>query len=416
METIMKAVNLMEAKKTNEAIALLEGFLPIADEEERFTIAELYIQWGFLQEASVILDEMLQQYPNESELKVMLADIYIELDNDEQAINLLNDISEDDEAYLQALIQLADLYQAQGLFEVAEQKLLTAKQMNPNEPIIDFALGELLFSTGDYKKAITYYEKIIVKTNEIANVSINDRLAEAYAATGEYEKALEIFQSIDSENSDTLFKYGFTASQAGRLDIAIKAWEQVITLDPYYHTVYYQLAKAYEEEELPKEAYNTAKKGLHVDEFNKELFFYAGTLAHQLDHNEESEEWIRQAVALEPDYKEAVLFLIELLKVRDNHEGIIELINEIKQYGAEDALYEWEIARAYNEIESYNNALNHYKEAYNNLNQDSEFLKEFAYFLTEEGRTNEALPIFKAYLKLQPEDFDTEEFYNRLIQ
>ncbi|MGY0691767.1 tetratricopeptide repeat protein [Virgibacillus sp. FSP13] len=416
LETIMEAVRLMESKKSNEAIALLEDYLPMADEEERFTIAELFIQWGFLQEASTILQELMQQYPRESEIKIMLADIYVELENDEEAINLLNNIKEDDESYLESLIQLADLYQAQGLFEVAEQKLLSAKQLNPTEPIIDFALGELLFSTGEYKKAITHYEKVIEVTSEIANVPIHVRLAECYAGTGEYEEALTIYQDVDNEDSDTLFKYGLTAYQAGRRDISIKAWEQVIEIDPYYHTVYYQLAKAYEEEEMPIEAYNTAKKGLQVDEFNKELFFYAGSLAHQVNEDGESEKWIREAIALDPDYKEAILFLVEFFKTKENHSAIVELLEQIKKSGADDPLYEWELARAYEKTESYNDALNHYQEAYNNLNQDSEFLKEYAYFLTEEGRIAEALPIFKAYLTQQPEDYEVEEFFHRLNQ
>lgn len=410
----MEAVHLMESKKSDEAIALLEDYLPVADEEERFTIAELFVQWGFLQEASQILEELLQQYPHEGEIKVMLADIYIELEADEKAIELLNNIHETDESYLEALIQLADLYQAQGLFEVAEQKLLTAKQLNPTEPIIDFALGELLFSTGDYLKAITYYQKVIGVTKEVANVSVPGRLAESYAAIGEYEEALKIYQDVEHEDSDTLFKYGLTAYQAGRSDIAIKAWEHVVEIDPYYHTVYYQLAKAYEEEELPNEAYTTAKKGLQVDEFNKELFFYAGTLAHQLNENTDSEKWMRQAIALDPDYKEAILSLIEIFKEKNQYADIIDLIEEVKTTGANDPLYEWELARAYNETESYKNALNHYQEAYNSLNKDSEFLKEYAYFLTEEGRIAEALPIFRAYLQYQPEDYEVEEFYNRL--
>ncbi|MFD1038680.1 tetratricopeptide repeat protein [Virgibacillus byunsanensis] len=416
METIMEAVRLMESNESNKAIAMLEEYLPLADEEERYTIAELYLQWGYLEEASVILFELLQQYPDESELKVMLADIYIELDNDEEAINLLNEIGEDDEAYLQTLIQLADLYQAQGLFEVAELKLLTAKQYEPNEPLVDFALGELLFSTGDYKKAITHYEKILPYTKEMANVSINDRLAEANAAIGEYEKALLIFQDVDSEHPDTLFKYGFTAYHAGRNDIAIKAWEHVIEIDSYYHTVYYQLAKAYVEEEMIDNAYETAKKGLSIDEFNKELYFYAGSIAHQLDKDQESEKWVREAVALDPDYKDAVLFLIELLKSRDDFTGIIDLLTEIKHTGAQDPQYEWELARAYNENELYEDALKHYNEAYNTLNQDSDFLKEYAYFLTEEGRINKAIPVFELYLEQQPLDTEIEEHLNRLKQ
>ncbi|WP_461179468.1 tetratricopeptide repeat protein [Virgibacillus ainsalahensis] len=410
----MEAVNLVENNQINEAIELLENYLPLADEEEKYTIAELYKQWGFLQESSAILNDLLQQYPEETDIKILLADIYTELEDDETAINLLNEIKDDDPAYIQALIQLADLYQAQGLFEVAEQKLLTAKQYDPNEVVIDFALGELLFSIGEYRKAITYYEKIIPKTKELANVSINDRLAEAHAASGEYELALQFFQDAESENPDSLFKYGFTAYQAERKDIAIKSWEHVIEIDAYYHTVYYQLSKVYEEEGMIKEAYNTARKGLEIDEFNKELYFLAGVLAHQLDEDSESVTLVQEAIALDPDYKEAILFLIELYKTVENFSGIVELILELKNTGADDSVYDWELARAYNELESYEDALNYYKEAYNGLKDDSDFLKEYGYFLVEEGRTEKAIPVFEAYLEQIPMDEETVEFLNRL--
>ena len=416
MDTIMKAVRLMENNQSEEAIKLIEAFLPTADDDKKYTIAEFYLQWGFLQEALVILQELLSKYPEESDIKVMLADIYIELEDDKKAINLLDDIKDDDPIYVQVLLQLADLYQAQGLFEVAELKLLEAKKISPNEPIIDFALGEFLFSIGEYKRSIIYYEKIPQETKELANISIHARLAEAYASSGEYEIALPFFEKVDSNNPDILFKYGFTAYHANRKDIAINVWKKVIDLDEHYHSVYYELAKAYREEGLIKEAYDTSEKGLQMDEFNKELYYYTGLLAHQLDNLVESEKLIRQAIALDADYKEAVLFLIELFKMKDDHTEIVTLIKDINSLGAEDSLYDWELARAYLEMESYGNALESYRETYNTLNDDGEFLKEYGEFLIEDGKMDEAIPIFEAYLQQEPQDVEMVEYVDRLKQ
>lgn len=416
MDAIREAVRLVENDQADKAIKLLKDYQEKANDDEKFTIAELYIQWGFLHEARSILEDLLELYPEESDLKLSLADIFIELEEDEPAITLLGEIEKGEPAYLQALIQLADLYQAQGLFEVSEQKLLEAKQMDTSEVLIDFALGELYFSIGEYLKAITYYEKIVSKQDEVGHISIKERLSESYAAAGEYEKALDLFKEEKSEDADRLFKHGVTAHQAVRNDIAIKAWEKVIEVDVYYHSAYYHLAKAYEEEGMLTEAYQTAKKGLEMDEYNKELFFIAGSIAHLQGEDEESEKMIREAIALDPDYKEAVLFLIEIFKQGENHSGIVELVEEIKKSGADDPLYDWELARANNEIEAYENALIHYREAYNSLNQDSDFLKEYGYFLTEEGRIREAIPVFQAYTALEPSDDEVDAYLDRLIQ
>ncbi|WP_337019425.1 tetratricopeptide repeat protein [Oceanobacillus massiliensis] len=416
MDTIMEAVQLVENDQIEKAISKLRNYLKKATDDEKYTIAELYLQWGFLQEAREILEELLDLYPDESDLKISLADIFIEMEEDEPAITLLNEINTEDPAYVQALIQLADLYQAQGLFEVSEQKLLTAKQLSTDEIIIDFALGELYFSIGEYFKAINFYENVKKQQSEVAQISIDDRLGESFAAAGEYEKALIHFKDDENKNADKLFKYGVTAFQADRNDIAINAWEHVLELDEDYNTVYYQLAKAYEAEGMVQEAFQTAIKGLERDEFNKELYFIAGTVAHHLNQDEESEKFVREAIALDPDFKEAVLFLIELYKKNEDSEAITDLIKEIKNTGADDPMYDWELARAFIEIELYDDALKHYKEAYNSLNQDSDFLKEYGFFLTEEGRITDAIPIFEAYVKLQPLDEETEAYLNRLKQ
>ncbi|SHF56663.1 tetratricopeptide repeat protein [Ornithinibacillus halophilus] len=414
MDKISQAVNLMETDQTEKALQLLDEFLNTANDDEKFSIANLYLQWGLIQEASTIIMELLEKYPDEAQLKIMQAEIYTELEQDEQAIQLLDEINEDDEAYLQVLVQLADLFQSQGLYEVAEQKLLKAKQMEPNERIIDFALGELYFSIGEFRKATTYYERVNKYEQEIGTISLSERLAEAYARIGEYETALTYFEQADPDNTDLLFRYGFTAMQAKRNDIAINVLEKVIKEDIYYHSAYYHLAQAYEGEEQTQEAYEAATKGIKVDEFNKELYFYAGKLAHKLGKNEESVQYVQEAIALDQEYKEAILFLIEFFKEQEKYREIVELVSSIKETDAIDPLYDWELARAYNELEEYDYALKHYREAYNSLQHDDDFLKEFGYFLSEEGRIKEAIEVFEAYLKQQPLDDDVSEYITRL--
>src|SRR5699024_9650296 len=112
-------------------------------------------------------------------IKIMLADMLIEIERDEAAIELLDQVKEDEEAYVQALVQLADLYQAQGLFEVAEQKLLLANRKEPNEIIIDYVLVELLLTMQEYQREIHYYDRILQNESQEANVAIYDRKAAA---------------------------------------------------------------------------------------------------------------------------------------------------------------------------------------------------------------------------------------------
>src|SRR5699024_11277913 len=176
-------------------------------------IMETYYEWGFFEEGITLLEQLLEKYPGEGELMIPLTEMYIELQKDEEAVQLLNEIKKEDPYYLEALLLLADLYQAQGLFEVTEQKLLEAKKLAPDEIVIDFALGEFLFSIGQASRAIPFYEKVIGQTEELNGIEIGERLAESHATLGHYDEALAYFIALESENPDILFKYGFTAAQ-----------------------------------------------------------------------------------------------------------------------------------------------------------------------------------------------------------
>src|SRR5690625_1987928 len=318
MDFIFEAMQLMENKETKRALKLINEQLPNANDEQKYAIVEFYLQWGFFEEAKELLHVLIRQYPDESELKVLLANIYIDLENDQEAIQLLNEVREGDPSYEQALLQLADLYQSQGLFEVAEQKLLQAKQINPDEIIIDLALGEFYFSIAEYPKAVLYYERIIEQTKEVANISITARLAEALASSGQYEQALHYYELLDSDDPDLLFKFGLTAYHTDRKDLAIQVWNQVLEIDEYYHTVYYELANAYHEEGMLPEAYRISQQGIQKDNFNKELFYLAGVIAYELEKYDESEKHLSNAVALDPDNFNDGLFLFKMYKEETN--------------------------------------------------------------------------------------------------
>src|SRR5699024_7949218 len=100
----------------------------------------------------------------------------------------------------------------------------------------------------------------------------------------------------------------------------------------------------------------------------------------QLDKVDESIQHIKHALVLDQDYKQAILFLVNIYTSIDNHEAVIDLITNSKEAGAIDPLYDWELAKAYNETEQYKKALKSYKEASIGLQEDSEFLKEYGYF------------------------------------
>ncbi|GAA3327478.1 hypothetical protein GCM10020331_067580 [Ectobacillus funiculus] len=118
-------------------------------------------------------EELRMRYETESELTLFfLAELYTDLDREDEAIEVLGEVTEDDDLYVQTLLTLADLYQMQGLEEVAEQKLLMARRLMPDESVIAFGLGELYSGRGSYAEAVPYYREVLAEHDDIAGGSI----------------------------------------------------------------------------------------------------------------------------------------------------------------------------------------------------------------------------------------------------
>lgn len=414
MNTIDQALQLIEQDELKKAVSILRDYIRQASDNELITIADLFIELGLLDDARAILEALLEDYPDESDIRLVLAEIYIDLEDDEQAINHLEAISPASDQYIASLMVSADLYQTQGLFEVAEQKLIEAKRLAPNEALIDFAQAELAFSLGKYDDALFNYRKIHQQSDQIAEVDLALRIAESLAAIGQFEESLAYYKEAEIDDPEMLFRYGFIAYQANRMDIAINTWEELLKQDPEYGSVYHYLAEAYQEEGLTDQGYETAKKGLEMDPLNKELLLTAASLARKSGQNEESYRFARNAIAVDPGYKAGILFLIENYRKEDDFEAIIDLLTHIIEQGEEDGYYKWELAKAYEAEETYDLALKHYQDAYDDFKDDSDFLKAYGYFLVEEGMRQEAVRIFTRYLSIDPSDVEIESYLARL--
>lgn len=409
MELANKMLHALEHEDMALAKKYFDEVVQAGTDEEQFFLAEELFALGFLDETEDLYELLLAKYKDEGELLVRAAEVALEKDDLDSAQDYLEKVNKKDEAYVESLLVLADLYQMQGLFEVSEQKLIEAKQIAANEPIIDFALGEYYLSQARFASAVQSYQTAVeAGLTIIANgaVSVYERIAEAFAASGAFEEALPYYERAleDKESVDTLFGMGLTAFQAKDYTKAIHALEHLREHDPAYSTLYSYLAKSYEENGEPEKAIEVLKDGLSQDEFNKELFLEAGKLAVTLRLPEEAEEFFRQAIVLDEEYSEAIMQLNKLLLARENYEGVIELVEGL----GEEVIFEpqifWDVSVAYQETEQYNKAKANYELAYPHFTNNPTFLKEYGLFLREEGEHEKSQQILRNYLELEPED------------
>jgi tetratricopeptide (TPR) repeat protein len=384
--------------------ALLETFFLNETPEVQYEISDLFLQYGYIQHAKRVLEHLRFIFPDEAQIAIDYASVLIELGEEEEALNILTSIEESAPEYPQCLLILADYYQMQGLYEVAEQRINEALEILPDEPLIHFAKAELLFEIGRFTEAARIYEDLHKQEKTIAGVLLAERLAEVYRAGGGYETALDYYMEALEEKvtADLLYGSAYSAFQCEKYETAIRQLEDLKELDPDYFSSYLLLAQSYAMLEDNKKAYSIIKEGIKRDEYEKSFYLFAGKIALKNNLPEESIEHLQKAIALDPEYMEAILVLMSIYHQMERYDEIIELYENLQKEQFEwISLYPF-IADAYAKNEEYTRAYEIYKAAYNELKDDTSFLENYCYFLIEDGKRDEAKEVVQRLIELQP--------------
>ena len=393
----------------SEANFMFEKAMDKDDPEIIASLADELQNLGFLEEAKRILEKLLRDFPEEDLFYLSLAEIAIENDDIDGAFDYLEKIQPDSENYLQSLLITADLYQVLGIPEVSEAKLMQAKTLSPEEPLITFALAELHFSTNQFGEAINDYGQLQKQgIDEIANVSIDERVGSAYSMLGGFEEAIPFLErALEKEHtSDRLFQLGFTYYQLHDYQKAINYLQELITLDPQYQSGYYYLADSLKEEELLEEALSAAEEGTKENPYQVELLHLASEIAYRLRDSKKSEEYLQQALQTGEKIDETLLTLSNLYLNEDEPDKAVEMISQMDEEGNPYAL--WNLAQAYNELEDFDAARTYYKQAYEELSHEPDFLKAYGLFLREDGQLELAHTLLRSYLQLEPGDLEVQ--------
>lgn len=402
-----KMIEALESNQLEEANSFFEQALRDDSDEQLYDLADNLYHLGFLEETKRIYKKLLETNNEDDELKIGLAEIEIEANNVDEAMEWLLQVSEISESYPQALLVHADLYQVLGLYEASEQKLLAAKELLPEEPVIKFALAELYFSMGKYAQAVHGYEELMTQGyNEFSGITLASRCGASYSALGDLEQAALYFEQSVEENEtvDALFELGITYYQQREFKRANELFFKLKELDPSYTSVYPNLARGLEEENQLEKAAEVIREGLKMDQYNYDLFAVGAEIAVKLEDEDVAEDYYLKAQALAPENEGLELAYINLLLKQERFEDAILIIEKALSHEQVDPQFYWDAALAYDKLENYEKAEQSFKQAHSSLNQNKEFLKSYIYFLRESGERVVIKTVLSEYLVLDPSD------------
>lgn len=380
-------------------------------------LAETLHALGFMSEAKEAYGALNYLAPEIQEWNIALAEIAIDEDDYDQALDILLTIDKESDVYPQALLTMADAYQVQGLYEVSEKKIFEAMTLLPDEPILDYALAQLYHSIGEYKKAIPIYEELSYGNGEIASATqLNFFLGDCHNAIGAFETALQYLEKIpaDEHFPDSYFQLGFTYYQLKEYARAITIFKKLLEADSEYLSAYLYLANALEAELELEEALAVMEQAILRNPYQHEFYTAAAGLQLKLNREQEAEHNLREAAALEPDLSSIHLALGNLLLKQGRFEELLAYIADRAEQEDNDPQYNWLLAASHNALEDYDSANKEYSAAYPHFADNEAFLLEYATFLREEGNREKLSEVIHQGLALYPANTELLQLHDDL--
>ena len=364
---------------------------------------------GFYPQAKEIYLKIVEDFP---EVHLNLAAIASEDGQIEEAFTYLEEIQADSDWYVSALLLKADLYQMEGLTDVAREKLLEALTYS-EDPLLILGLAELDSELENYQEAIQGYAQLDNRTiYEQTGISTYQRIGFAYAKLGKFETATEFLEkALELEYDDlTAFELASLYFDQEEYQKAVLYFKQIDTISPEFEGYEYGYSQALHKEHQAQEALLIAKQGLEKNPFETRLLLAASQFSYELHDASGAENYLLTAKEDAEDAEEILLRLATIYLEQERYEDILDLQSE----EPENLLTKWMIARSYQEMDDLDTAYEHYQELAGDLKDNPEFLEHYIYLLRELGYFEEAKVNAQAYLKLVPDDVQMQELFERL--
>ena len=364
---------------------------------------------GFYPQAKEIYLKIVEEFP---EVNLNLAVIASEDGKIEEAFAYLEEIQADSDWYVSALALKADLYQLEGLTDVAREKLLEALTYS-EDPLLILGLAELDSELENYQEAIQGYAQLDNRTiYEQTGISTYQRIGFAYAQLGKFETATEFLEkALELEYDDlTAFELAGLYFDQEEYQKAVLYFKQLDTISPDFEGYEYGYSQALHKEHQVQEALRIAKQGLEKNPFETRLLLAASQFSYELHDASGAENYLLAAKEDADDTEEILLRLATIYLEQERYEDILDLQSD----EPENLLTKWMIARSYQEMDDLDTAYDHYQELAGDLKDNPEFLEHYIYLLRELGYFEEAKVNAQSYLKLVPDDVQMQELIERL--
>lgn len=394
----------------NNILNSLEQFHSDESLEALFLLGDALQQAGLDLQARQVFLHLNDNVDHDDYVISYLVDSYISEARLDDALTLINNSPETPTV----LMLKSEIFQQMNLNDVAVRLLFDAKTMT-DDIIIDFALAELYYTTGDLEEAIRFYETVLNEgLEEVNGIIISLRLADINLNLLNFDDARAYFDNVPDESygNEDFYKEALLEYNLKEYDRAKTLLEKVLDNEPYFINAYILLMNIYETEHNLDDALETMRRYLRENDKNALVYFHIGRLYFRQNKPEEAIEHFSLATSLDEDYDDAYLMLFESILKTGETATVDDYVKhlDINSLSGESIYL---LAKIEAENENDDKAMKYYEDAESLIGESSEFYADYYYYLTEINHPNKK-NVLEKLIKLEPDNLEWQLDFERI--
>ncbi|MDR0846837.1 MAG: hypothetical protein LBN08_04935 [Lactobacillales bacterium] len=328
------------------------------------------------------------------------------------ALSILEKVEDDAAEILKVAI-----YRDQKLYDVALDKIKKIVRNNPTDFYLTFDLATLYFDANDIENAeatLKYLIKLRSQIDRDLFFNVINELVNIYEISKQFEELLAL-DELYPEAAVSDFIKGEASLYQGDADSALKLFKRVEKSPDF---------EGYEESEVYKNiarasvilkdfeiAVKYAKKSINA---THELYAYEAqeilaSALISLKRDDEAIDALKASVKNNPNPIFSALALAEILINKRDYQGALATLDCLDGEDKNLPNVFWAKGTIYRHLDEDKRAFTYFKSAYDQLQNEEEFLKEFANFSLKIGERTLAKALFDQYLAINPDDSEAQQ-------
>ncbi len=323
----------------DKAKALLLGVLGMlpTHAESLLLLSRIHYDEGQLEQAKEYISTFLASHPNHLPAIKLLSVIRLALQQTDEAITALEDLSGDVELDSQLMVLLGSAHIDNGDIASGMELLKQAALLEPDVAPIhtQLAIGNL--KAGNTEVAISELESAIQLDPELVQAEI--MLILTYIDNEKLDDALLAAESMNKKNPESPLAVNLIGAvylEKGDSKTARKYFEQALELDSNFIPALVNIARLELSSATPESAQALYERVLGIDENNVEALIYMAQVESQKRNFEQVETYLKRARETAPGSLRPKILLARYFQETGNYQEMLALASEAHDIAPED--------------------------------------------------------------------------------